>query len=232
VHAQRIAALADVLRAREFVGICDEYAENWGLVDRELRHICTERCIGHGTFAAAYPKVVIIDEAYNAGLARSIRNPSLRGFNAQRAVANWMCGEGREAIDGAVFAQRTSFETTEDWLAACLAGHGAVAKGLSTLGGKVSWPTSFVAKYLHFHNADYVIYDSVVDERLRNLLAEAWDVSTVRCQVLDPKSPFNYSNAYFGYLNRFAFYMDAGESVRPGTTMKELDHFLWNRPGL
>lgn len=228
---QRVAALADTLRAKDFAGICDGYAGTWGLVDRELRHVCTERCIGHDAFAVAYPKVVIVDEAYNAGLARTVRNAEVSAFDAQRSVARWLSDEGRQTVNMAVAAERGASMTTAEWLLVCLSGHGAVAKGLSTLGAGESWPTSFVSKYLHFHNADYVIYDSVVDERLRMLLAEAWHVKTVRCRVLQPEGLPHYSNAYLSYLNRFAFLVEAAKKVRQ-SSFKELDHFLWNRPEL
>ena len=231
MDARRVDALADTLRAKDFAGICDRYAGNWGLVDRELRHLCTERCIGHGTFAVTFPKVVIIDEAYNAGLARTVRNGDVHGFDAQRSVAMWLSGQGRQTIDMAIASERRAAMTTLEWLQVCLSGHGAVTKGLSILGAEESWPTSFVSKYLHFHNADYVIYDSVVDERLRTLLAEAWSVKTVRCRVLEPQDCLNYSSAYFGYLNRFAFFVEAAKQVRQ-STFKELDHFLWKRPEL
>ena len=232
MDSQKVALLVDALRAQGFTDVCDKYKDNWGLVDTELRHICTERCIGHAFFAVAYPKVVIIDEAYNAGLARSLREPRDPAFNAQRAVAEWLSGPGREAIDAAVSARRASAVATSAWLSVCLAMHGRVVQGLSTLGATKSWPTSFVSKYLHFHNANFVVYDNEVDERLRKLLAESWSVKTVRCEPLDTSETPSYAKAYLSYLNRFAYYMDAGELVRPGTTVKELDHFLWNRPEL
>jgi hypothetical protein len=235
MDSSRVRELAETLAKKDFAGICDGYAKSWLLIDQELRHICTERCVGHARFDVVYPKVVIIDEAYNAQLARYVLKPDEVGFNAQRAVAEWLSGAGRRQIEEALSVRRATEATTEEWLGACLDAHGRVVKGLSTLGHAVVRPTSFVSKYLHFHNADVVIYDNVVAERLRNLLAQAWGIDAgaqVRCRVLDSAQSSEADPAYLAYLNRFAFLMAAAADVRAGTTVKELDHFLWRRPEL
>jgi len=173
--------------------------------------------------------VVVIDECYNAGLARSLRDSKDDSFDAQTAVAEWLIGDGREAIDAAVAAVRTPSMTTEDWLSASLAAHGAVVQGMSRLGSAGAWPTSFVSKYLHFHNADYVIYDTVAEERLGGLLRDAWGSGRLPGRVIPRPEAGTYAEAYYLYVNRFAYYMEAARMVRE-SSIKELDHYLWNRP--
>jgi hypothetical protein len=226
----KVAKVTDLLARDGFVGSCADYATSWAPVDAELRHLCVERCKGHGSFDVVYPKVVIVDGAYRAGLSRCLRRVDEPGFNAQRAAAEWLSSpEGSTLAESAIGAVSRRGAEPAQFLADCLAGHGSVVAALSALANPRKWPTSFVAKYLHFHNADYVIYDGVAEAKLRSLLAEAWQPAQVSCESI--RQPETYAQAYFDYLCRFAYYLEAAMTLKPDATIKELDHFLWNRTG-
>lgn len=227
--ASRVDAVARLLDRTGLAESAASYAAGWGAVDREIRNVCTSRCPGHDSFQIVYPKVVIVDETYNAGLSRSVRAAAGVRFDAHESVAAWLCGQGRDSVEGAIRSQRTG-RSTVDWLRQCIVQHGAVTEGLSRLGVTRSWPTSFVSKYLHFHNGDYPIYDSLADIRLRRVLAAAWNTPWVSCPALLPRrgAPL-HASAYATYLSRFLYLIEASAIVRPGTTVKELDHYLWSR---
>lgn len=227
--ADIIEQLADLLQSMRFEQKCDDYAESWAPVDDEIRHICEQRCQGHASLAITYPKVVVVDGAYRAGLSRCLQSRTIANFSAQAAVASWMASPAgqpvmKEAIESVCLA---SSADTSSFLVDCLTGHGRVVSQLSRLGDSGKWPTSFVSKYLHFHNSDYVIYDGVADYRLTRLMAKVGGLR-FEDRVIPTPTESSYASAYYDYLCRFYYLFEAGRGLRDGVTVKELDHFLWN----
>jgi len=228
VDSDRVSRLADVLESNGFVEKCENYIGTWAPVDEEIRDLCEVRRPGHDSFQTAYPKVVIVDGAYRAGLSRCLTSSKGGTFDAQAEVAGWMWTHGHQTMESAIGAvSLRSSANSASFLRDCLVSHGHVVCELQKLGDSGKYPTSFVSKYLHFHNKDYVIYDSVVDDQMTKLLASVGGLPRAERDIARP-ADLTYSESYYNYLGRFRYLMEAGMSLKPDATIKQLDHFLWN----
>jgi hypothetical protein len=226
VNTKQLCRLAENLDSRDFVRKCGDYKLTWAPVDDEIRHLCEVRRPGHEAFADVYPKVVIVDGAYRAGLSRCLTDSRDERFDAQREVACWICGDGRQTVESSTGAVNlSSAPDSASFLSRCLAAHGAITCELMKLGDSGKYPGSFVSKYLHFHNKDFVIYDGVADARLTKLLASVGGLAGDR-DIARP-DPLTYYEPYYNYLSRFLYLLEAGKSLKPDVTIKQLDHFLW-----
>jgi hypothetical protein len=173
VNTGKVTRLAEQIGNKDFVQKCDDYEFTWAPVDEEIRGLCELRRPGHRSLDDVYPKVVIVDGAYRAGLSRCLTDSKDKSFNAQREVAVWMCGAGRKTVESSIKAvDLRSDSDLVAFLRGCLVAHGAIVCELMKLGDSGKYPGSFVSKYLHFHNGDFVIYDGVADGRLTKLFAE------------------------------------------------------------
>jgi hypothetical protein len=228
LNADKVDRLAQVLVDKGFDRTCDAYHERWEPLDVEIRHVCEDRCKGHGSLAVTLPKVLIVDGAYNGGLSRCLNAKGDPHFSAPVAVARWMCTpDGARITDEAIAG--VSLAKTPDMMAflrSCLLGHGSLVHELRSLGDSGKLPRSFVSKYLHFHNRDYIIYDRDTDAVLSKLLAGVGGLRKADC-VFGPTDPGTSDDTYCDYLRRFRYLAAAGRSIRPNVTIKELDNFLW-----
>lgn len=228
VDEESVARLASLLDQTEFMQRCDDYANTWAPVDDEIRHVCEVRCAGHDAFRTVYPKVAIVDGTYRAGLSRCITKKGDGSFDALSAVAHWMCGDGLKTMDRAIeMVHQEARSESAAYFHDCLVGHGSVVSELAKIGSSGKWPTSFVSKYLHFHNREYVIFDNVVEQGITRLMSRAGGLPRGFGDVPRPAS-MAYSNAYYEYLRRFYYVYAAATRLRDGVSVKEIDHYLWN----
>lgn len=227
VNLAQVARLADDLESKGFVEKCADYALSWAPVDEEIRGLCEVRRPGHDSFADVYPKVVIVDGAYRAGLSRCLTQSTNKRFDPHAEVTRWFCHDGHNTIESAI--ESVAMERSTDsasFLHDCLVAHGKVVCELRQLGDSGKYPGSFVSKYLHFHNSDFVIYDGVASEQMTTLLGKLGGFSNQK-DIERPK-PKTYYEPYYEHLSRFLYLLEAGKLLQPDVTIKQLDHFLWN----
>jgi hypothetical protein len=209
----------NVPSAKELQNAVDTFDAQWGGVDEMLYETCA-RFVDHSP-RSLMTKCILIDRAYSAGLDRQVGAPeggrsvdNLFGFAKEHA-------EAMAALAGELGGQ--SEPLTEKSLLQVLVEHGKLCSLLSESLTDGDRPRSFVSKLLHFHCPIVPIMDSDCDRNLRKRVPHPAPLSF--------KRPAEADAEYFSFCRRFYSFYRACRAVRPSTTVRDLDAFLWTPPG-
>jgi transposase-like protein len=146
----------------------EDYRKRWQEVDRDLYALASRR--GNRRFEDVYPKVVLINRVYSAGLARSL------GAAGEDSVAQHLVSAA-DAFEDVLSQIPQGSTLSDEALPPILNAHAAVAGIERSQGGK--WLHSFASKYLNFHRPCVPISD----DRARASMAR-WTL-----QVTTPARP-------------------------------------------
>ena len=167
-------------------------------------------------------KWILIDRAYSAGLDRQVGVPE--GGRSVDNLFRFFSSTHVESVMASIGEVAGFVEPlTEDALVSVIVQHGRLCALLSQELTGGSRPRSFVSKVLHFHCPIVPIMDS---DCMRNLSARV--PSRARHPLMKPPEA---DAEYFKFCVRFFRFYQACRLVRPSTTVKDLDAFLWTPPG-
>jgi len=214
-------AAIDVPSADQLQMAVKAFDEEWGGVGEVLYSACAD--YSDRSPRSLMTTWILIDRAYSAGLDRLIGAPE--GEHAVDTLFRFATEERVEAVAKLIGALVSLDEPLdEDALFRVVVQHGKLCALLSQpelTDGKC--PRSFVSKLLHFHCRVVPIMDSDCDTNLRKRVPNPVPLPSGRPADADP--------AYFLFCQRFYRFYVACRTVRPGTTVKDLDAFLWTPPG-
>lgn len=205
--------------AKELQKSVDTFNAEWGGVDEVLYGACAKSA--DNSARSLMTKWILIDRAYSAGLDRQVPAPeggrsvdNVNKFAKRHSCIITAEVEGLAGLDEPL---------TEVALQRVVVQHGRLCTLLSVSLTRGNVPRSFISKLLHFHCPIVPIVDS---DCSRNLSAR------VPSRVPHPfEKPPEADAEYFGFCVRFFHFYNACRVVRPFTTVKDLDAFLWTPPG-
>ena len=201
------------------------YGDSWAVVDEELRALCTRR--GNRNLLDVYAKVAIVNRVYVAGITRIVR-PKCEGADPEMSVAEMLVPMA-STIESLLPLTEPGRLFSSQALVTIVDVHGRIVSGLARELNCANL-RSFVSKYLHFHCPLVPIYDSLAAAAITKVLGpyvsrwrEPQEVLTIpqtNYQEVDP--------TYFWYCARFLELWELAQRVRPRSTVKIIDHALWD----
>lgn len=209
----------DVPTAAELQKAVDAFDAMWGGVDEMLYGACE-------TYADDSPrslmtKWILVDRAYSAGLDRQVGAPE--GGRSVDALFEFAVEHIRAVAE--TIAELAGFDEplTEEKLRRVIVQHGRLCALMSAdlTGG--SAPRSFASKLLHFHCRIVPIMDSDCARNLGERMPRGLPRPFSQLPATDVE--------YYSFCVRFFCFYKACRRVRPSTTVKDLDAFLWTPPG-
>jgi len=205
--------------AKELQNAVDAFDAEWGGVDEVLYAACAH--YADDSARALMTKCILIDRAYSAGLDRQVGAPE--GGRSVDTLFEFAVERVRAVAETVAGLAGLAEPLTEEKLWRVIVQHGRLCALMSAdlTGG--SAPRSFASKLLHFHCRIVPIMDS---DCARNL-GERMPRGLPRPFSQPPATDVEY---YSFCVRLFCFY-EACKAVRPSTTVKDLDAFLWTPPG-
>lgn len=202
-------------------GNCESYAAWWLGVDRELYRYFAENT-DHGNLRTVYTKVTMVNRLYMTGLERAAHfGPDEK--EPARVIAE-LLHTRRADLDCRLRRISGAEDLTREALADIAALHGWTAQTVlaeARLGSLVS----FVSKYLHFHAPTVPIYDQLACAGLAAYIEKRFGRYTATTSRLPRREG---QMQYYRWLcSRFVEMWEEVQQLRPGTTVKEMDHHLW-----
>ena len=201
---------ADLLR----VAAC-EYSERMAVMDKTLYELCRQHP-DHQTSDAVHAKVCLIGRAYATGIERRIvsdgrQSSALSQLNDFLFKHRWqvdsILGELEDVVEPLAWEN----------LKLIIAQHGRLTSLLSQLVQRRA-VTSFVAKYMHFHNPAVPIYDRLSSSAARRILP--WrDLDSI------PAWPVRRDPKYWRFAVRFWRLYEELEDKSSGA-VRLLDRYL------
>lgn len=163
----------------------------------------------------------IINRVYMAGLLRGKTLPD-KGDGEEAAAARLV--ESNAAVQLGLDRLQSLPTLDATSVATIVAVHGALTRDLATQFAK-SEPQSFVSKYLHFHCPIVPIYD----QRAWAALGTWIDSHHPGFRVTrdSPSTSDDGCDYYRTFAGRFLLLWNEAQRVRLGTSIKVIDHALW-----
>lgn len=211
-HVRHEFSVIDYYDARE------DYAQNWKTLDQVLYRLCRDHPL-HCDLPSVTAKVVIIGRSYATGIERKVSTEGTQGSSICQ-VARLLFTHSEE-MDRWLARLRKISTPLDTWnIPEILTIHGLILKLLAELTIGNQAVRTFVSKYLHFHNPDVPMYDSIASGFLPKLVPLGIQIPAVKQADQD----------YADYVCRFAKLYQYATVRGVPVTVRLLDSYLiWKK---